>query len=214
MKYKNSKAPGDRKSFVDLPGVQTKRSVINKDFTHKTAFSVGSLIPVMAEEVLPGSTYKMDLAVVARQSTLIAPTMDNAFIDTYAFFIPNRLVFKAFQQLMGENKDTAWFEKGKTYSMPKISAPQGGWDIGSLADYFGIPTNVKLPDINAIYFRAYVLVWNEWFRDQNIQKPAFFTNDDASVTGKKLSDGDAIMNAIYGGKPLPINKYADLYTKA
>ena len=179
--------------------------------THKTTFNTGDLIPIYVDDALPGDTIQMDMASCIRMSTPIYPVMDNAYIDTYFFSVPERLVWQHWKEFMGENTTSKW-EQEVEYQMPQIKAPAGGWAKGTIADYMGVPTKVENLSIRADYFRAYALIWNEWFRDQNLKDPAHINLDDATVTGSNGSTYQT--DAQLGGMPLKAAKYADYFTTA
>ncbi len=187
--------------------IHMKRSKFNRPFTHKTTFNFGNLVPVAVDEILPGDTVKMDTAALIRMSTPIFPVMDDAYLDLYWFFVPSRLVWEHFQQFMGENDKTAW-QQPVDYVEPHIMAQQG-FAENSIADYMGIPPRVKC-DVSALPFRAYVKVWNDWFRDQNVDDSAYYTVADADVT---LATAD-VARACEGGQLLRVNRFHDYFSSA
>jgi len=130
-----------------------------------TTFDAGLLIPIFAEEYLPGDTVNLRTAAFLRLATPIRPIMDNAYIDTQFFAVPYRLIWDNFQKFMGEQIDPG---DSTDFLIPQVECPGGGWTADSLADYFGIPTGVGDLDVNALFFRAYNLIYNEWYRDQNL----------------------------------------------
>jgi len=147
--------------------------MFNRSFAHKTTFDSGYLIPIMLDEILPGDTMKVKGNFFARLATMIFPIMDNIFLDFFFFFIPNRLLWENWERFMGAQDHIV---DTNDYLIPIVSDPgtpdQTRFPEGSLADYFGLPTQVKIKDVDlpsALPFRAYKLVWNEWFRDQNLQ---------------------------------------------
>ena len=121
------------KYFEDIPAVEKPRSRFDRSHGHKTTFNTGDLIPVMIDEVLPGDTITLDFAHVTRMTTPIVPVMDDASMDVYAFFCPNRLVWEHWKEFCGENNSTHW-EQPTQYQIPQITSPANGWDVGSLAD--------------------------------------------------------------------------------
>ena len=203
--------------FSKLPSAEISRSRFDRSSTHKTTFNAGKLVPIFVDEVLPGDTFSMDVASLVRMSTPIFPVMDNAYMDTYFFFVPNRLVWDHWKEFNGENNSTYWTQPVE-YSVPTISAYTGGdagWYKGSVADYMGIPTYVGNFSVNALPFRAYALIWNEWFRDQNTMAPAEFYKDDTNRVGVNTSGHDidyARTTAHLGGDLLPVCKYHDYFT--
>ena len=188
-----------------------QRSKFVREMTHKTTFNAGDLIPIYVDDAMPGDTIQMDMASCIRMSTPIYPVMDNAYIDTYFFSVPERLVWQHWKEFMGENTNSKW-EQEVEYQMPQIKAPTGGWAKGTIADYMGVPTKIENLSIRADYFRAYCLIWNEWFRDQNLKDPAHINLDDATVTGSNGSTYQT--DAQLGGMPLKAAKYADYFTTA
>ena len=198
--------------FAENPQVDVSRSRFQRNSDNKTTFNAGDLIPIYLDEVLPGDTHQIDLACVMRMATPIFPVMDNAFCDFYFFFVPNRLLWEHWKEFMGENRETAWAPKAE-YSIPQVTAPTGGWAEGTLADYLGLPTKVEGISVSALPGRAYGLIYNEWFRNQNITQPTLVEVTDATTTGK--NDGsDTNDNAITLAKPLKAAKVFDYYTGA
>ena len=198
--------------FAENPQVGVSRSRFQRNSDNKTTFNTGDLIPIYLDEVLPGDTHQIDLACVMRMATPIFPVMDNAFCDFYFFFVPNRLLWEHWKEFMGENKATAWTPKTE-YSVPQVTAPTGGWAEGTLADYLGLPTKVEGISVSALPGRAYGLIYNEWFRNQNVTQPTLVEVTDATTTGK--NDGSATNDsAITLAKPLKAAKVFDYYTGA
>lgn len=198
--------------FAENPQVGVSRARFQRNSDNKTTFNAGDLIPIYLDEVLPGDTHQIDVACVIRMATPIFPVMDNAFCDFYFFFVPNRLLWKHWKEFMGENKETAWTPKTE-YSVPQVEAPAGGWEEGTLADYLGLPTKVANISVSALPGRAYGLIYNEWFRNQNVTQPTLVEVTDATTTGK--NDGSATNDsAITLAKPLKAAKVFDYYTGA
>lgn len=204
--------------FSKVPRVDIQRSRFNRDSRLLTTLNAGSLIPIYVDEVLPGDTCTMDMASLIRMSTPIFPVMDNAFMDVYFFFVPNRLTWEHWREFNGENNSTYWTQPTE-YEVPTVSSPVSldaeGWNKGSIADYMGIPINRNGLIVNALPFRAYTLIWNEFFRDQNYMAPAYFLKNDGDVTGKVFNPDDrwdGITSAVYGGTPLPVSKVHDYFT--
>lgn len=187
------------------------RSRFNRSCSYKTTFNVGDLIPFYVDEVLPGDTFSIDTSKVVRMQTLLTPMMDNVYLDTYYFFVPNRIVWSHWRELMGENTQSAWIPEVE-YSVPQITAPEGGWNIGTIADYMGIPTGVSNISVNALPFRAYALICNEWFRDENLLDPLNIPVSDATVQG--VNTGNYITDVAKGGYPFRCAKYHDYFTSA
>lgn len=205
--------------FSQVPvDINIQRSRFERPFDHKTTFNAGELIPIFCDEVLPGDTFEVDTSYVVRMSTPIFPVMDNAFLDTYFFFVPNRLIWEHWEAFNGQNDDTYWTQPVE-YNIPQLIAPEGGWDPCSLADYFGIPTKVDGFSVSQLPFRAYVKIFNDWFRDQNVMNPAYISLDDSDRTGRLRDQGvpsafSGITDAMYGGRPLPVSKFHDYFTSA
>lgn len=199
-------------NFAQNPQVGVSRSRFQRNSDNKTTFDTGDLIPIYLDEVLPGDTHQIDVACVMRMATPIFPVMDNAYCDFYFFFVPNRLLWEHWKEFMGENKETAWTPKTE-YSVPQVTAPKGGWAEGTLADYLGLPTKVEGISVSALPGRAYGLIYNEWFRNQNVTQPTLVEVTDATTTGK--NDGSATNDsAITLAKPLKAAKVFDYYTGA
>ena len=199
-------------NFAQNPQVGVSRSRFQRNSDNKTTFNTGDLIPIYLDEVLPGDTHQVDVACVMRMATPIFPVMDNAYCDFYFFFVPNRLLWEHWKEFMGENKETAWTPKTE-YSVPQVTAPADGWEEGTLADYLGLPTKVKGISVSALPGRAYGLIYNEWFRNQNVTQPTLVEVTDATTTGK--NDGSATNDsAITLAKPLKAAKVFDYYTGA
>ena len=199
-------------NFAENPQVGVSRSRFKRNSDNKTTFNTGDLIPIYLDEVLPGDTHQIDVACVMRMATPIFPVMDNAYCDFYFFFVPNRLLWEHWKEFMGENKETAWTPKTE-YSVPQVTAPKGGWAEGTLADYLGLPTKVEGISVSALPGRAYGLIYNEWFRNQNVTQPTLVEVTDATTTGK--NDGSATNDsAITLAKPLKAAKVFDYYTGA
>lgn len=185
------------------------RSKFPRNFSHKTTFNAGQVIPFYVDEVLPGDTFQVRTSKVVRMQTLLTPVMDNVYLDTYYFFVPNRLVWEHWKQFMGENTESAWIPQVE-YEVPQLTAPANGWEAGTLADYMGIPTGVKGLSVSALPFRAYALVMNEWFRSENLTDPLNIPVDDATVQG--VNTGNYVSDVAKGGKPFVANKFRDYFT--
>ena len=187
------------------------RSTFRRDHSVKLSFNVGDVIPFYVDEVLPGDTFQVKTSMVARLQTLLTPMMDNLYLDTYFYFVPNRIVWQHWRELMGENTQSAWIPKTE-YSVPQVSAPPGGWSIGSIADYMGVPTGVPHLFVNALPFRAYALIMNEWFRDENLSDPLNIPVDDATLGGSNGTN--YITDVVKGGMPFKAAKFHDYFTSA
>ena len=195
--------------FATLPKVDISRSTFDRSASLKTSFNVGQIVPFFIDEVLPGDTFDIKTSKVVRMPSLITPIMDNIYLDTYYFFVPNRLVWSHWKEFNGENTESAWIPKTE-YEIPQLTAPDGGWSVGTIADYFGIPTGVPNLSVSALPFRAYALIMNEWFRDQNLSDPLSIPVDDATVKG--VNTGTFVTDVAKGGLPYTAAKYHDYFT--
>jgi hypothetical protein len=191
--------------------IDMSRSTFDRSSSLKTSFNVGDLVPFYLDEVLPGDTFKIKTSKVVRLQTLLTPMMDNIYLDTYYFFVPNRLTWNHWKEFNGENTESAWIPQTE-YEVPQITAPAGGWQVGTIADYFGLPTGVAGLSVSALPFRAYSLIVNEWFRDQNLQDPLVIPLDDATVEG--VNSATFVTDVAKGGKPFICAKYHDYFTSA
>lgn len=164
--------------FSQIPNSPIQRSVFDRSHDYKTTLDSGYLIPFFVDEVLPGDTFKLRVNAFVRMNTLIAPFMDNVFMDTFFFFVPTRLVWDNWQRFCGEKKNPG---DSTDFLIPSLSGTNT-FDNGTIFDYMGLPTGVSLDPantpINALPFRAYNLIYNEWFRDENlIDSIPVLTND-------------------------------------
>lgn len=190
--------------------IDMSRSTFDRSHSLKTSFNAGDLIPFYIDEVLPGDTFSVRTSKVVRMPSLVTPIMDNIYLDTYYFFVPNRIVWEHWRELNGENTKSAWIPQTQ-YEVPQVTSPAGtGWAIGTLADYFGIPTGVPGLSVNALPFRAYSLICNEWFRDENLTDPLVTPTDDSTVAG--VNTGNYITDVAKGGLPFKVSKYHDYFT--
>ena len=167
--------------FSDAPAMYMRRTKFDRSHVYKTTFNSGKLIPVFVDEVLPGDTTRMSVNYFARLATPIKPIMDNIYLDWFFFFVPNRLVWDHWQNFCFEQEDP---DDSIDYVIPTVSASTATSNsvIGSLWDYFGLPVNTtnNITGINALPFRAVYLIWNEWFRDENLQKSVKIEKGDAN----------------------------------
>ncbi len=190
--------------------IDIRRSTFDRSHSLKTSFNVGDIVPFFIDEVLPGDTFNVDTSKVVRLQTLLTPVMDNIYLDTYYFFVPNRLTWSHWKQFNGENTESAWLPQTE-YEVPQITAPaSGGWSIGTIADYLGVPTGIPNLSVSALPFRAYALVMNEWFRDENLSDPLVVPVDDATVAG--VNSGTFVTDVAKGGLPYKAAKYHDYFT--
>lgn len=195
--------------FANVPRAEIRRARFKRDFSNITTINEGELVPIYVDEVLPGDTISCNLNGLIRMATPLYPVMDNCYLDTYAFFVPCRLLWEHWENLMGQNDSTYWAETTE-YSVPQTTAPSNGWNVGTIADYMGVPTKVAGISVNSLPFRAYARIWNEWFRDENLQQPVVQDTDDANNTGSNT--GTALTDAQNGGLPLKVAKYHDYFT--
>jgi len=152
--------------FSRIPSANIQRSTFKRSHGYKTTLDPDYIYPIYVDEILPGDTFNVKLSSIARLNTPIVPIMDNMFMDFFFFFVPNRLVWDQFQLFMGEQKDPG---DSTDYVIPTVQSDiTDGFAIGSLADYFGLPTGVPGLTVNALPFRGYNLIFDEWFRDQNL----------------------------------------------
>lgn len=191
----------------------------------KFTMDAGKLVPFYVDEVLPGDTFSVNTAGICRMTTPIYPVMDNCYMDVYYFFTPMRIVWDHAKEFFGENNEKAWTQKTE-YKIPEINIKTGPETIdipqeNSILDYMGIPTKIgksKTLKINALPVRAYVKIWQEWFRDQNIDNPAVLKTDDAEIVySRYVKDQPAdktLEYAISGSETLWVNKYHDYFTSS
>jgi len=152
--------------FSRIPSANIQRSTFKRSHGYKTTLDPDFIYPIYCDEILPGDTFNVKLSSIARLNTPIVPIMDNMFMDFFFFFVPNRLVWDQFQQFMGEQKDPG---DSTDFVVPTVQSDiTDGFAIGSLADYFGLPTGVPGLTVNALPFRGYNLIYDEWFRDENL----------------------------------------------
>lgn len=191
--------------------IDISRSTFDRSSSVKLSFNVGDIIPFYVDEVLPGDTFKIRTSKVVRMQTLLTPMMDNIYLDTYFFFVPNRLTWSHWREFNGENTQSPWLPTVE-YEVPQLTTPEGGFSVGTIADYMGIPTGVSNLSVNALPFRAYALIMNEWFRDENLQDPLNIPLGDATVQG--VNTGTFVTDVAKGGLPYKAAKYHDYFTSA
>lgn len=211
--------------FSKLPTVNVQRSILDRGSSYSTTFNAGQLIPFYVDEVLPGDTFDVSTAKVVRMQTLLTPLMDNLYLDTYYFFVPNRLVWDKWKEFCGENTDSAWAPKS-THYIPKIASPKGGFESGSIADYMGLPVGVEwsatdLLAPSALPFRAYALICDHFFRDENLTDPLLIPTDSANQQGAKITPRGQkpkptgyIADTANGGDPFRVSRYHDYFSSA
>ena len=201
--------------FSQIPSADIQRSRFDRSQDVKFTFNVGELIPFFVEEVLPGDTFDIESSKVVRLQTLLTPVMDNIYLDTYWFFVPNRLVWSHWKNFMGE-ADQAW-RPSQEYSVPRISFSDtgeasgtgGSNESGSILDYMGVPLISEITDfgvaetqVNALPLRAYDLIYSEWFRDENLIDPV----------NVNISDSTTYWDLRTQKTPYKVSKYHDVFT--
>lgn len=174
----------DLHNFAMIPKADIPRSTFQRESTHKTTFDAGYLIPIYADEVLPGDSFNMRMTAFARLATPIFPIMDNLHLETQFFFVPLRLIWTNFVKMMGEQANPA---DSISYTTPQVVCPAGGYAIGTLYDYLGLPTIGQMGGAatfshSAFWTRAYNLIYNEWYRDENLQDSITVDKDDGPDT--------------------------------
>ena len=220
MSRKKIRVRGHR--FSDAPAMYMKRTKFDRSHVYKTTFNSGRLIPVFVDEVLPGDTTRMSVNYFARLATPVKPIMDNIYLDWFFFFVPNRLVWEHWQNFCFEQEDP---DDSTDYVIPAIMANdnKNNTYLGSLWDYFGLPLNTSgsISGISALPFRAVYLIWNEWFRDENLQKSVKIQKGDTNevLNSARVSDQPSWLfksgTDIFPGYPCPPRgKRHDYFTSA
>jgi hypothetical protein len=215
----------NERHFNQVPETHVSRTRFNRDQNILTTFDAGKLIPFYVDEVLPGDTFSVDTAAIIRMTTPKYPVFDDAYIDFYYFFCPNRILWDNFKKFMGEAENAPWMPTG-TYTVPKLEIPAGEKADrpyeASICDYMGIPTKAikkgttNKMEVNALPFRAYVKIWNEFFRDQNVGNPAtLITNDEKVIYSDANNDNETetiLKEAYRGGRCLPVSRFHDYFS--
>lgn len=194
--------------FSQLPSAHISRSRFDRSQDVKFTFDASNCVPFFCDEVLPGDTFDITTSKVVRMPTLIAPIFSNIYLDTYWFFVPNRLVWSHWRELMGENTQSAWIPQVE-YSVPQIKFDNEPVEIGDCLDYMGVPVGVTSSDggsfsVSALPLRAYSLVMNEFFRSENLTDPINVQTGDADVQYEDISEDIR--------KPFKAAKYFDVFT--
>ena len=179
--------------FSDAPAMYMRRTKFDRSHVYKTTFDSGKLIPVFVDEVLPGDTASLRVSYFSRLATPVKPIMDNIYLDWFFFFVPNRLVWNHWQNFCFEQEDP---DDSTDYVCPTTSLIGSADDtlhgVGTLWDYFGLPTGLPntISGINALPFRGVYLIWNEWFRDENLQKSVKIQKGDTNEVfdGSRVSE--------------------------
>lgn len=161
--------------FSQVPKAEIPRSSFDRSCGLKTTFDAGYLVPIFVDEALPGDTFNVNMTALARLATPIFPIMDNMYMDTQFFSVPIRLVWDNWQRFNGEQRNPG---DSTDFEIPQMVSPDGGYAIGSLHDYFGLPTGVSDLSHSSLWHRAYNLIYNEWYRDQNMQNSVDTPTDD------------------------------------
>ena len=174
----------DVHKFTMIPKADIPRSSFDCQSTHKTTFDAGFLVPVYVDEMLPGDTFRLNMTAFARLSTPLYPIMDNMHLDSFFFFVPNRLLWSNWQKFMGQQENP---NDSISFVVPQQVCPAGGYAIGSLQDYMGLPTAGQVGAGGtvshcAFWPRAYNLIWNQWFRDENLQNSVTVDTGDGPDT--------------------------------
>ena len=185
-------------SFSQVPKANIPRSTFKRNHGHKTTFNAGQLIPVYVDEALPGDTININMTAFSRLATPLHPFMDNLYVDSFFFAVPIRLIWDNWQKFNGEQLNPG---DSTDYMTPVITAPAGGYQPGTLEDHFGLPTLVAGYEHSAFWHRAYALIWNEWFRDENLQQQVTVPKGDGPDTASDI-------------KLLPRGKRHDYFTSS
>lgn len=209
-------------NFSNAPQVYQKRSRFDRSFVRKMTFDEGKLVPFFVDEVLPGDTISLTVRDFCRLATPVAPFMDNLYLDKFFFFVPNRLVWEHWQNFCFEQEDP---DDSTDYVVPTCQlagGTAGETGIGTVWDYFALPTGLtNALNVNALPFRMYYLIWNEWFRDENLQKSVKIDKSDINAVFKQdrvsdqpswiFSEGTKYVN---GFALAPRGKRFDYFTSA
>lgn len=222
----------NERHFNNVPQTHVSRTRFKRDQNILTTFDAGKLIPFYVDEVLPGDTFSVKTAAIIRMTTPKYPVFDDAYIDFYYFFCPNRILWDNFKRFMGEADDAPWMPT-KTYEVPKIKIASNAEATGqneligpkeeSILDYMGVPTKINEKEgseetsINALPIRAYVKIWNEFFRDQNVGNPAALNTDDENRKYHDVHDAteneeSTLKWAENGGRCLPVSRFHDYFS--
>ena len=194
--------------FAQIPRAEIPRSRFDRSHDLVTTVNTGRVVPIFVDEVLPNDTFDLTSSKVIRLMTPIAPIFGDLYADFYFFFVPARLCWKNWKYFMGEAKDSPWLDE-TIYTPPTVTAPNGGWVTGTIAEYMGVPIGVN-KEVNALPFRAYAKIIDDWFRDENLQTPVSIDDGDTDIIG---SNGDNyITDLVKGGKPFIAAKAHDYLT--
>lgn len=202
--------------FVKNDIVKVPRNTFNRIQNRKDTFNMGDLVPCYCDEVIPGDTFNMSFKMLLRlTSPQIKPTMDDLEYKIWFFFVPFRLVEQDWAEIIGNYRDNPDWTVDTSKTCSTITIPSNGFAVGSVADKFGLPVKrgagIK---INADPFRAYCLIHDTWFRDENLQRTVFVDKSNTNVLGVDNINGDYLTDAVLGGKLLPLYKRHDYFTSA
>lgn len=199
--------------YSQVPHAEIRRSRFKRDFSLLTTINEGDLVPIYVDEVLPGDTFKIDVNGLVRMATPLYPVMDNCNMDVFFFFVPCRLLWNHFVNMMGQNDKSFWAEDTE-YTTPTVEDHGGkGWKQGTLADYMGIPINVPGLKVNRMPFLAYAKIWNEWFRDENLQQPVEEDKTDKTLWYEETEIGQ-LGGPMRGANLLKVCKHKDYFTSS
>ena len=197
-----------KSNFSRMPSVTISRSKFLRKSQHKTSLLLGELTPIYLDEVLPGDTRKIDIGSLIRMSTPVAPVMDNIYVDLYAFFVPNRLTWNHWKEFMGENNSSAGIYSGTAYTIPSVDIFASSVGKNSLGDHLGLPVvsadSSKHLYVSALPCRAYRLIYNRFFRDQNLIAPSIVP----------LGDSPNLSYDDYAQPLKKVAKVSDYFTRA
>lgn len=200
--------------YSQVPHAEIRRSRFKRDFSLLTTINEGDLVPIYVDEVLPGDTFKINVNGLVRMATPLYPVMDNCNMDIFFFFVPCRLLWDHFVNMMGQNDSSYWAEKVE-YTTPTIkNSDNKGWPVGSIADHMGIPTDVGGLEVNRMPFAAYTKIWNEWFRDENLQQPMEMDTSDVEIFFHADEMNSPRGSAKRGGRLLKVCKHKDYFTSS
>ncbi len=194
--------------FSQVPNVSIGRSKFNRSHVYKTTFYAGQLIPFFVDEVLPGDSFKLNVTTFTRMATPIFPVMDNLYLETFFFFVPMRLIWDNFQKFMGEQENPG---DSTDYLIPTTTL-SSDVSVGYIMDYMGIPSGISGLSVNCLPFRAYWLIWNEWFRDENLQNSAPLYKGDAGLVWSLPDDNNPLVNGYHWYNCAPRGKRYDYFT--
>ncbi|QCS36670.1 major capsid protein [Capybara microvirus Cap3_SP_588] len=200
--------------FSQIPSaIDIQRSAFDRSSSHSTTMDIGRLIPIYIDEVLPGDTIDMTVSSIVRMATPIYPVIGSAFTDVRFFFVPNRIVWEHWNEFMGENNSTYWTQPIE-YEVPQLRLPEDGFKVGTIADYFGIPINVGGSTVNALPFRALAKIYNDWYRDENLQQPISINTGDSEEQGVNADWDEHVTKGALGGYPYKVARLHDYFSSS